>query len=180
VAEHYRQAPPEVMFGVLNEPSRPNLGIDGWNALVAETIPLLRSSNPDRTLLVQTANGGGFGALESLRIPESEHNTIVEVHNYEPGRFTHQQASWSSNRIYKDVHWNGTPEETAAVPRGIPLLASAERSLWPDSQPVGSRISEDRQALSRLRQIRAPVRGAARATRRSSPCQPPGGGPIAS
>lgn len=125
VAEHYRQAPPEVMFGVLNEPSRPNLGIDGWNALVAETIPLLRSTNPDRTLLVQTANGGGFGSLESLRIPESEHNTIVEVHNYDPGRFTHQQASWSSNRIYKDVHWTGTPDEKAAIDE-----AFAKEAAW--------------------------------------------------
>jgi len=124
VAEHYRQAPPEVMFGVLNEPSRQNLGIDGWNLLVAETIALLRSSNPDRTLLVQTANGGGFGTIESLRIPESERNTIVEVHNYDPGRFTHQQASWSSNRIYKDVHWTGTPEEKAAVDEAFAKVAA--------------------------------------------------------
>jgi endoglucanase len=112
------------MFGVLNEPSRPNLGIDGWNALVADAIPVLRSSNPDRTLLVQTANGGGFGALDSLRISESERNIIVEVHNYDPGRFTHQQASWSSNRIYKDVHWTGTPEEKAAVDEAFTKAAA--------------------------------------------------------
>src|SRR5664280_2581956 len=141
VAEHYRQAPPEVMFGVLNEPSRPNLGIDGWNALVAKTIPLLRSTNPDRTLLVQTANGGGFGSLESLRIPESEHNTIVEVHNYDPGRFTHQQASWSSNRIYKDVHWTGTPEEKAAIDEAFAKAAAwAKKNNRPSTSASSERI----------------------------------------
>ena len=115
VAEHYRNSPPEVMFGILNEPSRPNLGMDGWNALVAETIPVVRKSNPGRTILVQTANGGGFGSIEALRIPESERNAIVEVHYYDPGKFTHQQASWSSNRIYKDILWTGSAEERAAV-----------------------------------------------------------------
>jgi hypothetical protein len=37
------------MFGLLNEPSRANLGIDGWNNLVAEIIPLMRRTNPNRT-----------------------------------------------------------------------------------------------------------------------------------
>ena len=115
VAEHYRESPPEVMFGLLNEPSRPNLGIEGWNNLVAETIPLMRSSNPTRTILVQTANAGGFGPIESLRLPENESNVIIEVHYYDPGKFTHQQAPWSNNRIYKDVPWTGSDEEKAAV-----------------------------------------------------------------
>jgi endoglucanase len=115
IAEHYRDAAPEVMFGLLNEPSRPNLGIDGWNRLVAETIPLMRKTNPTRTILVATANGGGFRTIEDLRIPEGENNVIVEVHYYDPGRFTHQQASWSSNRIYKDIQWTGTAEEKQAV-----------------------------------------------------------------
>ena len=57
------------MFGLLNEPRRANLGLDGWNSLIAETIPLMRSINPKRTILVQTANGGGFASIESLRIP---------------------------------------------------------------------------------------------------------------
>jgi endoglucanase len=128
IAAHYRQAPPQVMFGVLNEPSRPNLGSDGWNALIAETIPLLRRSNPNRTILVQTANGGGFGSLEELRIPEAERNLIVEVHYYDPGRFTHQQASWSSNRIYKDIHWPETPEQKAAVDEAFARAAAWGKS----------------------------------------------------
>ncbi|HEY2015760.1 MAG TPA: glycoside hydrolase family 5 protein [Bryobacteraceae bacterium] len=124
VATHYRKARPEVMFGILNEPSRPNLGIDGWNALVAETLPLLRRTNPNRTILVQTANGGGFGSLDGLQIPDTERNVIVEVHNYDPGRFTHQQASWSANRIYKDIHWTATPEEKAAVDEAFAKVAA--------------------------------------------------------
>jgi endoglucanase len=124
VAEHYRESPPGVMFGLLNEPSRANLGLGGWNSLIAETIPLMRSSNPKRTILVQTANGGGFASIESLRIPENESNVIVEVHYYDPGKFTHQQAAWSSNRIYKDIHWMGSDEEKAAVDEAFGRVAA--------------------------------------------------------
>jgi endoglucanase len=124
IAEHYRNSPADVMFGVLNEPSRANLGIDGWNRLIAETIPLLRKTNPDRTILVQTANGGGFGSLDGLAVPENERNVIVEVHYYDPGKFTHQQASWSSNRIYKDIHWTESEEEKAAVDEPFARVAA--------------------------------------------------------
>ncbi len=115
VAEHYGDWPPEVMFGILNEPSRHNLGSDGWNQLVAESIPLLRASNPRRVILVQSASGGGFATLKDLVLPETENRLIVEVHYYDPGRFTHQQASWSSNRIYKDITWTANDGEKLEV-----------------------------------------------------------------
>ena len=124
VAEHYRASPPEVMFGLLNEPSRANLGADGWNNLVAEIIPLMRRMNPNRTILVQSANGGGFGSIDSLKIPENESNVIVEVHYYDPGRFTHQQASWSTNRIYKDIHWPESEEQKAVVDEAFDRVAA--------------------------------------------------------
>jgi endoglucanase len=115
IAEHYKNAPGEVMFGLLNEPSRQNLGSEGWNKLVAETIPLMRRDNPNRTILVQTANGGGFAAIEDLQLPAGERNAIVEVHYYGPMKFTHQQASWSSARIYKDISWTATGEEKKEI-----------------------------------------------------------------
>jgi len=115
IAEHYKNAPGEVMFGLLNEPSRQNLGSEGWNKLVAETIPLMRRDNPNRTILVQTANGGGFAAIEDLQLPAGERNAIIEVHYYGPMKFTHQQASWSSARIYKDISWTATGEEKKEI-----------------------------------------------------------------
>ncbi len=127
ISEHYRDAPAEVMFGLLNEPSRENLGVDGWNRLIADTIPLMRRTNPDRTILVATANGGGFGSIENLEIPAEERNVIVEVHYYSPGKFTHQEAPWSKNRIYKDVSWDATAEETGAVDADFSKVAAWAR-----------------------------------------------------
>jgi endoglucanase len=46
------------------------------------------------------------------------------VHYYDPGKFTHQQASWSANRIYKDIHWTASEEEKAAVDRGFAKVAA--------------------------------------------------------
>ena len=124
VAEHYRESPPDVMFGLLNEPSKPNLGVEGWNKLIVESLPLIRRNNPNRTILVQTANGGGFASIEGLRIPENESNVIVEVHFYDPGRFTHQQAPWSSNRVYKDIHWAGSDEEKEPIQEAFAAVAA--------------------------------------------------------
>jgi endoglucanase len=124
VAEHYKSSPREVMFGLLNEPSRPNLGVDGWNKLVADTILLMRRTNPDRTILVQTSNGGHFDYIQDLEIPAGERNVIVEVHYYDPEKFTHQQAPWSSNRIYKDITWTATEEEKKAVRDAFATVAA--------------------------------------------------------
>ncbi|MBS0000067.1 MAG: glycoside hydrolase family 5 protein [Cyclobacteriaceae bacterium] len=110
MAEHYKDFPDNVYFGLLNEPNN-NLTPYLWNYLMLDAYRIVRESNPDRTLVIGPGNWNGFSALEELKLPEKDRNIIVEVHYYSPHKFTHQGVSGNPT----GVTWRGTPEEKKAV-----------------------------------------------------------------
>ena len=115
IAEHYKDYPEGVFFGVLNEPNG-NLTSYLWNYICAEVIKVIRASNPNRTLVIGPGRWNGISELEYLKLPEDDRNIIVEIHYYSPHRFTHQGASWSQGSdAWLGTTWRGTPEEKQAV-----------------------------------------------------------------
>ncbi len=93
VAHHLRKRPSNVMFELLNEPHAP-LDAVKWNALLHELIPLVRKSNPTRTLIVSPTPWNSLQQLDTLELPENDRHIIVTFHYYDPMRFTHQGANW--------------------------------------------------------------------------------------
>ena len=115
IAEHYKDYPEGVFFGVLNEPNG-NLTSYLWNYICAGVIKVIRASNPNRTLVIGPGRWNGISELEYLKLPEDDRNIIVEIHYYSPHRFTHQGASWSQGSdAWLGTTWRGTPEEKQAV-----------------------------------------------------------------
>jgi len=115
LAEHYKDYPDEVFFGVLNEPNG-NLTSYLWNYICADAIRVIRESNPHRTLVIGPGHWNGISELENLKLPQDDRNIIVEIHYYSPHRFTHQGASWSEgSEAWLGTTWEGTPEEKQAV-----------------------------------------------------------------
>ena len=115
IAEHYKDYPDNVYFGVLNEPNG-KLTSDLWNPLCAQAIKLIRKSNPDRTLVIGGTDWNNIGGLKDLKLPEDDRNIIVEFHYYDPHHFTHQGASWEKGSDqYLGTTWRGTPEEKKAM-----------------------------------------------------------------
>jgi endoglucanase len=116
IAEHYREYPITLLFEILNEP-HDHLTPELWNTFLAETIELIRDSNPHRTLVVGTAPWGGFYGLEYLDIPVNDRNIIVTVHYYDPFQFTHQGAGWVGEEAddWIGTTWEGTPWEMNAI-----------------------------------------------------------------
>lgn len=88
----YKNMPKEVFFEILNEPHE-NLTAELWNTYLAEALTVIRAENPNRTVLIGTAEWGGIGALTKLVLPEDQ-NLIVTIHYYNPFEFTHQGAEW--------------------------------------------------------------------------------------
>ncbi|WP_236698792.1 glycoside hydrolase family 5 protein [Sphingomonas sp. Leaf198] len=121
IGDRYRTAPRTVLFELLNEPHG-KLDADGWNALLAQIIPVVRASNPDRTLVVGPTNWNNLGKLDTLTLPADDRNILVTFHYYEPFRFTHQGAAWSDNR---DLH-------------GIPLTPADETRIRADIDTVAA------------------------------------------
>ena len=93
VADHLRKRDNHVLFELLNEPHAP-LDALKWNAILKDLIPLVRKTNPTRTLIIGPTQWNNFHQLDTLELPEKDRHIIVTFHYYDPMRFTHQGASW--------------------------------------------------------------------------------------
>ena len=110
VAPRYRETPKNIVFELLNEPSR-ELTPELWNVYYREALAIIRRTNPTRTVIVGPPSWNSVKHLDSLELPEEDRNLIVTVHYYTPMDFTHQGASWADRRDKTGVEWRGTPEE---------------------------------------------------------------------
>jgi endoglucanase len=113
IAHHYRSYPRTVLFEVLNEP-HDRLTPELWNALLPQALAVIRRENPDRVVLIGTADWGGIQALDSLHLPTGDSNLILSFHDYSPFHFTHQGATWvgPQSQAWVGTRWIGSFSET--------------------------------------------------------------------
>ncbi|OHB52704.1 MAG: endoglucanase [Planctomycetes bacterium GWF2_42_9] len=113
IAEHYKNYPNSVLFEPLNEPHNA-LTADLWNQLLNKTIPVIRESNPNRTLVINPANYATD--INNLQLPETDRNIIVSCHYYLPIKFTHQGAEWSDEgNDALGTTWKATEQERKEI-----------------------------------------------------------------
>lgn len=120
LAEHFQNTPPELYFELLNEPSM-NLDADTWNALIEESLGVIRKTNPSRKIIIGGINFSNVKSLFLLKLP-SDRNLIATFHFYEPFELTHQGASWvtgSSNWLGTD--WKGSQSEKQTISQALDL-----------------------------------------------------------
>jgi endoglucanase len=132
VAEHYRDAPATVLFEVLNEPHKA-LDEREWNEALAAVLPVIRESNPHRTLIVGGAEWNSRKTLWRLSLPADDRNLIATFHYYEPMEVTHQGAEWVSGAgAWTGTKWRGTQSELRAVRQAFDDVAEwAKRNARP-------------------------------------------------
>jgi endoglucanase len=114
VAPRFQDASRNVVFELLNEPSR-KLTPELWNIFYREALTIIRRTNPTRAVIVGPPSWNSVKHLDGLELPEEDRNLIVTVHYYAPMEFTHQGAPWSIHRDKNGVQWLGTAEEMAAI-----------------------------------------------------------------
>lgn len=128
LAPRYRDYPDTVFFEILNEPNG-KLTVEVWNEFLLEPYDIIRSTNPNRTLVIGPAFWNGIDHIEDLVLPEADRNIIVTVHYYHPMEFTHQGASWSKHRDHSGVEWLGTPDEKERIVRELGKV-----QVWAEQQ----------------------------------------------
>ena len=114
VGAHFKDAPPQVMFELLNEPNR---AMDAhWNDVLVELLAEVRKTNPTRNVLIGPAFWNNISWLEKLKLPADDRHIIISVHYYEPHRFTHQGATWGDAewRNLSGIRW-GSRKDYAKI-----------------------------------------------------------------
>ena len=94
IATRYADRGDWLYFEILNEPhgqfdEQPAL----WNALMVDALNVIRTTNPNRKVLIGPANYQSIHFLDQLEVP-NDPNLIASIHYYDPFPFTHQGATW--------------------------------------------------------------------------------------
>ena len=99
IAEHYKDYPDTVLFELYNEPDDA-LTPQMWNEWLKEAITIIRQSNPNRTIVVGSANDSWITYLKLLELPENDRNIIVKG--------AHEPTYLISSKAEKEVEsWLG-------------------------------------------------------------------------
>jgi endoglucanase len=116
LAEHYRDFPETLYFEILNEP-HDKLSNELWNPYAAETIGVIRKSNPGRAIIVGPGQWNNVSQLKNLELPPKDKNLIATFHYYLPFKFTHQGANWvgGQSETWLGTKWTGSAEDKQAV-----------------------------------------------------------------
>ena len=132
ISEFFKDYPDSLLFELLNEPHG-NITPEVWNDLIPKALDTIRITNPERVVLIGTAEYGGLGGLPYLELPDDD-NIILTVHYYNPFQFTHQGASWVGEHA---DDWLGTKWQDTESDRDImrqefaPLKAISEAENIP-------------------------------------------------
>lgn len=123
IADYFKDYPEGLVMEVMNEPHA-QLTPQLWNEYFSDALGEIRKTNPDRAVLMGTANFGGVAGIFHLDPPD-DNNIIVTVHFYSPFTFTHQGADWvgPQSQNWLGTKWNDLEYEREAIRQEIqPVL----------------------------------------------------------
>lgn len=94
IGVRYADRPATVVFELNNEPTgafndQPEL----WNQILADTLAVVRETNPDRLVIIGPVGFNHPNRLDELVLPADDH-LMATVHVYDPIEFTVQGATW--------------------------------------------------------------------------------------
>lgn len=94
IATRYADRGDWLHFEILNEPHGVFSNVpELWNELQADTLAVIRQTNPTRKVLIEPVSYSSIGRLDELVVPDDP-NLVATVHYYDPFPFTHQGATW--------------------------------------------------------------------------------------
>lgn len=112
LAYYFTDAPPELIFELINEPHS-GMTIKRTDQLNRKLLSIVRETNPDRWVLYGTAHWGALeGMLKSK--PPYDPKAMIGFHYYEPFDFTHQGAFFVDPVRPTGVSW-GSEADRARI-----------------------------------------------------------------
>lgn len=106
LGELYKGYPDTVYFELFNEPNG-SFTAEKNNAFIPEILAAVRSTNPERAVIVGPTQWNAIRGLPQLELPLHDQNLIVTFHYYDPFDFTHQGAPWVNKQTQVGIDWPG-------------------------------------------------------------------------
>lgn len=122
IAPHYADYSQDLIFEVVNELHDTYWSGARYNALIEETIGVMRESNPTRTIVVGPPDWNSINGLKGWTLPR-DNNIVLTVHYYGPRAFTDQLAEWQDDPPPAFGRDWGTPDDIAEVQSHLALAA---------------------------------------------------------
>tara|TARA_R110000796_G_scaffold23561_5_gene67384 strand:+ start:181 stop:1179 length:999 start_codon:yes stop_codon:yes gene_type:complete len=121
LAAHYAAYPDTLIFEVLNEPNT-KMTVKRTDALNKRIVALIRKTQPDRWIILATAEWGSLtGLIESQ--PPHDPRIILSWHYYDPFSFTHQGVEFFKPTPPAGAEW-GSEEDQARMAEDFRAAAS--------------------------------------------------------
>lgn len=115
IASRYNNRSKYIIYEILNEPKSNGEIAIKWIKLQQGIIDLIRSYDPERDIVVTSADFSSIDTLVKMK-PYKDPNLIYTFHFYEPKLFTHQGATWVGKGLANtsDIPF---PYERARMPK---------------------------------------------------------------
>ncbi len=118
LARHFQAWPPGLFFELLNEPMGALKG-EVLNDAIQRATSAIRTTNPQRMIVVGPGQWNAASELDQLRLPATDERLIVSIHCYDPFHFTHQGAGWAGFQALRGITFPGPPAAPVAVPAAL-------------------------------------------------------------
>ncbi len=114
ISARYQNRPANLLFELCNEPH--DIDSARWNQMILEVLPIIRSTNPRRGIIIGGTDWNSLKKLAELKLPESDRFLIGTFHLYAPLKFTHQGAEWiPGSKAWLGTQWLGSSEEKESI-----------------------------------------------------------------
>ena len=130
VASRYKDSSEYVLYEIMNEPHMKsgNIAADvsKWNKIQGKILKLIRTIDTKHTVIVGAEDWNSLTQL--LKLPDyKDDNIILNFHDYNPGLFTHQGATWTDFKHLTGVPFPYNKSKMPPLPKNA---SDAEKWGW--------------------------------------------------
>ena len=123
IAERYKDSGEYVLYEIYNEPHMKsgNIAADvsKWNKIQGRILKLIRTIDTKHTVIVGAEDWNSV--VQLLKLPDyKDDNIILNFHDYNPGLFTHQGATWTDYKYVTKVPFPYSKEKQPVVSPDAP------------------------------------------------------------
>lgn len=133
IAAYFADVPNEkLVFELFNEP-RGGVSADLHNQMIARTYPIIRATNPGRTIMYGCNDYNAYTGIRSLKLP-ADGNIIFTPHYYVPAQYALQGENYNCPETI--TTWEGTTAEINSMQEDFDKLVRLADELYPGGLPI--------------------------------------------